>query len=213
MLQLLLVFTVSATGLLKSNRYRALSKVEKTKENLHGLYCSGGGGVDDRSDLGDRFLAWAAREGIKSSKCEVHEFPEGLRGLRATEDISDGEIFIQVPLRLCFTSDAYITKNDIAKSKGANSEGGPIVSSVSDQFEWPVRLAIRIITENRSTQSIWGSYVATLPQPAVPVSGRNQREVDLASTLPVHWNDVSQCGNTLSPQLHCTFSLCLFVYE
>ena len=165
-------------------------------------------GIDDKTD---RFLEWTVKEGIKAPKCEVFMFPGGLRGLRALEDIADGEVFLQVPLRLCFTSDAHIMEKLNTGTKDAvhedctdndDDENIPIVASASDAFQWPVRLAIRIITESRSTNnegkgSIWSTYIATLPQPPTAdksnkIQSKNPNDMDcLASTLPVHWDDVS----------------------
>ena len=162
--------------------------------------------VDDKSS---RFLEWATHEGIKAPKCEVFTFPGGLRGLRAIEDINDGEIFLQVPMRLCFTSDADIMeKFDIAteaygnkKDTDSNDKNTPIVASVSEAFQWPVRLAIRLITESRKIDlqengSNWSAYIATLPQPKTTknsdMHSKDQEDLEyLSSTLPVHWDDVS----------------------
>ena len=164
--------------------------------------------IDDKTD---RFLSWAMREGIKAPKCEVHTFLGGLRGLRATEDIEEGECFIQVPLRLCFMSDNNIIEelnsvysnsnlsnnnnDDNDKANGNNDKITPIVINAINEFEWPVRLAIQLIAESRKKDSLWKSYIETLPQsPTRRDQGWDNNDVEtdmLQSSLPVHWNNVS----------------------
>lgn len=188
-MQLFLLLALGTTGLLKSNRYRSPSCIFSNKDASRcRIYCAQKEGLDDATA---RFLEWASREGIKAPKCEVHVFPGGLRGLRATDDIDDGEIYLQVPLRLCLTSNAYTKESD--------DERAPIVAPAAEQLEWPVRLAIRIITESRTTGSIWDSYIATLPQPPRPDDkvGSEAEVMNLASTLPVHWNDVSHISSCM----------------
>ena len=166
--------------------------------------------IDEKTNA---FLSWALSQGIKAPKCEVHTFPGGLRGLRATEDIEEGEYFIQVPLRLCFMSDNYIMgelnsvhsnsnlsnnndDNDNDKANGNNDKITPIVINAINEFEWPVRLAIQLIAESRKKDSLWKSYIETLPQsPTRRDQGWDKNDVEtdmLQSTLPVHWNNVSR---------------------
>ena len=157
------------------------------------------------------FLSWATAEGITAPKCEIYVSPGGLRGLRAISDIDDGEVFLQIPLRLCFISQSAESVNQIGTraivmTEDDGSGNVPILAGNSGEFEWPVQLAIKLITEQRSENSMWKPYVTTLPQPSYLVSNfgsssnseKNllenvlQREDDcLSYSLPVNWNDVS----------------------
>ena len=205
--QLFLFSTVATSALFTVNR-----RQQSVYATLHHRMSMKDADVTDKvvvDDKSGRFLEWATHEGIKAPKCEVFTFPGGLRGLRAIEDINDGEIFLEVPLRLCFTSDAYIMeKFDIAteeyenkKDTDSNDKNTPIVASVSEAFQWPVRLAIRLITESRKMDlqedgSNWSAYIATLPQPKTTknshIHSKDHEDLEyLSSTLPVHWDDVS----------------------
>ena len=205
--QLFLVSTVTTKAFLTVNRLQ-----QSAHATLHDGMSMKNTDVTERAlavDMMSPFLEWATQEGIKAPKCEVFTFPGGLRGLRAREDIDDGEIFLQVPLRLCFTSDPQIMEKlnnaaEVHENKqdtASNDKNMPIVASVSEAFQWPVRLAIRLITERRKMEldengSIWNAYIATLPQPKSNKdseihSNDQEGSAYLSSTLPVHWDDVS----------------------
>lgn len=157
------------------------------------------------------FLSWAAAEGISALKCEVHNFPMGLRGLRAVDDIDENEVFLSVPLSLCLCSERdYALKlnlNTIDKTSGTSrvdilnsvSSDVPVLAHHTDRFEWPVALAIQIITESRLERSILAPYIATLPKAIDKLAHDGQ---SLSKSLPLHWSDVS---NTLSSLLKHNF--------
>lgn len=155
----------------------------------------------------ENFLSWANLAGIEAPKCEVFLFPGGLRGLRALEDIEDEEIFLKVPLRLCFSSQNIglsRESNDASnylKVQNQNSQGVlSIPSSITAQFDWPVRLALRIISESRCEGSLWAAYIGTLPQP--PKDDDGEFCDSLSYSLPVHWDDVSYiCCHFMEPSV------------
>jgi hypothetical protein len=150
------------------------------------------------------FLSWASAEGISALKCEVYNFPMGLRGLRAVDDINENEVFLSVPLSLCLCSERdyalglvagtideanRTSRVDILNSVPSDV---PVLAHLTDSFEWPVALAIQIITESRLERSILAPYIATLPKAVDEVV---ENEQYLSQSLPTHWSDVS---NTLS---------------
>jgi hypothetical protein len=173
------------------------------------------------------FLDWAFIEGIKFPKCEVSMFPGGLRGLRAIDDIEEGEVFLAVPFHLCFTSRDFdldtCTSKPVAVAVAVASSPSdiPVVATIGDQFDWPVQLALRLVSESRIKKSKWRPYIATLPQsplnPAIGLIDNDSIDVtaakvitptavalgssiaseiiqgdSLSNCLPVHWNKVSQ---------------------
>ena len=143
------------------------------------------------------FLSWASTEGISALKCEVYNFPMGLRGLRAVDDINENEVFLSVPLSLCLSSErdyalgleAHSITADILSTFPSDV---PVLAHLTDSFEWPVALAIQIITERRLERSILAPYIATLPKAIDELADDGQY---LSQSLPIHWSDVS---NTLS---------------
>lgn len=150
------------------------------------------------------FLSWASAEGIRALKCEVYNFPMGLRGLRAVDDINENEVFLSVPLSLCLCSErdyalgleANTISKAISKSRvdilNSVPSDVPVLAHLTDSFEWPVALAIQIITETRLERSILAPYIATLPKAIDELAEDGQ---SLSQSLPIQWSDVS---NTLS---------------
>ena len=150
------------------------------------------------------FLSWASLEGIRASKCEVYNFPGGLRGLRAVNDIEEDEVFLQVPLRLCLSSERnYVRGLESSTSSsasriagvvvaGSNPRNLPVLALCSDSFEWPVALAIQLICESKLEKSILTPYIATLPKAfdKLNING-DVGESSLSQSLPLHWSDVS----------------------
>lgn len=202
-----LLLVTSTTALNRVNRY--FSTVNRDRCQLsHQLSTTD---LDSNKRTED-FLSWANLAGIEAPKCEVFLFPGGLRGLRALEDIEDEEIFLKVPLRLCFTSQTpgfsdesndprsnpYVLSQNSQNCQGVLS----IPSSITDQFDWPVRLALRIIAESRLENSLWAPYIATLPQP--PGADDGEFSDSLSYSLPVHWDDVSHiCCHIMTIFLRC----------
>jgi hypothetical protein len=186
----------SATALKRVNRY--FSTVYRDRYQLDNQLSTHDLDSNSLNERTEKFLSWANSVGIESPKCEVFLFPGGLRGLRAVEDIEEEEIFLKVPLRLCFTSqnlDLNFESNgassdpNVLRPNSQNSHGVlSIPSSITEQFDWPVRLALRIIAESRLDNSLWAPYIATLPQPSSDDDG--EFSDSLSYSLPVHWDDV-----------------------
>jgi hypothetical protein len=146
------------------------------------------------------FLSWAFAEGISALKCEVYNFPMGLRGLRAVDYINENEVFLSVPLSLCLCSERDYALGLEAHSVTANILNSvpsdvPVLAHLTDSFEWPVALAIQIITESRLERSILAPYIATLPK-AVDESAEDEQY--LSQSLPIHWSDVSNTPSLFS---------------
>ena len=150
-----------------------------------------------------KFLSWASAEGISASKCEVYNFPGGLRGLRAVNDIEENEVFLQVPLRLCLSSERTYTRGLEGSTTNRDSRSSrvvidasipgelPVLSLFSDSFEWPVALAIQIISESRLERSILAHYIATLPKAFDELAVDGDVDVhSLSQSLPLHWSNV-----------------------
>ncbi|CAG9466094.1 unnamed protein product [Pedinophyceae sp. YPF-701] len=99
-------------------------------------------------DALERLLLWARANGVKGvggagDKLALFETDDGDRGLVATEDISYGEVVLQVPLRIA------ITDHDAPEPY----EGAP----------WSVRLACRILRERGDPSSPFKPYIDSLP--------------------------------------------------
>jgi hypothetical protein len=213
-LLLFFLLLTSATALNRLNRYFSTVYRERCPVNNHlSTHDLDSNALNERTE---NFLSWANLAGIEAPKCEVYLFPGGLRGLRAVENIEEEEIFLKVPLRLCFTSqylgltlesssdrsDPNVLRQDSQNSHGVLS----ILSSISDQFDWPVRLALRLIAESRLENSPWAPYIATLPQP--PTADDDGMCSDsLSYSLPVHWDDVRHiCCSFIESLLSQLFS-------
>jgi hypothetical protein len=139
------------------------------------------------------FLSWASAAGISALKCEVYNFPMGLRGLRAVDDINENEVFLSVPLSLCLCSERDYTLGLEAHSATADilssfPSDATVLAHLTDSFEWPVALAIQIITESRLERSILAPYITTLPKAVYELAEDGQ---SLSQSLPIHWSDVS----------------------
>lgn len=188
---------ISATALNRVNRY--FSTVCRDRCQLNNQLSHHDLDSNTLDQRTSQFLSWARLMGINAPKCEIFLFPGGLRGLRAVHDIEENEIFLKVPLRLCFTSQTlgYTGKSDDVRSNlivqdqdSQNSDGViySMPSSITDQFDWPVRLALKIISGSRLKNILWDPYIASLPQP--PSANDGMYSDSLSYSLPVHWDDV-----------------------
>ena len=191
---------------LNSESFLQFRRARRRNQWVH--FLSGQSSVDEDTAS---FLSWASSEGISALKCEAHNFPEGLRGLRAVDDIDENEVFISVPLSLCLSSERdyalELEANTISKANRSSRfdllnsvpSDVPVLAYHTDCFEWPVALAIQIIAESRLERSILAPYIATLPKAIDNLADDGQ---SLSQSLPLHWSDVS---NTLSSPLKHNF--------
>lgn len=84
--------------------------------------------------------SWFSSNGGKAPKCSLFHFPNNLRGLIATENIEPEEIFMQVPLHICFRSLPH---------KGRS---------------WPLCIASQMLNEfSDGAKSKWHDYFLTMP--------------------------------------------------
>ena len=113
----------------------------------------------------DTFMQWARAAGVWHPKVVAHQCPEtGLRGLRTTADVADGEVFLKVPLALCVRDDGG---------------GGPLLDA------WQTRLALRLMNARRAATT---TITTTIGPYAAFLADASTANV-LATSLPVHWPD------------------------
>jgi hypothetical protein len=103
------------------------------------------------------FKSWVAAQNIVS-KCEVSQDEHGGFRLIANEIIHVNEVFIRVPLSCCITSEV---------------QGHSWMTSL----DWPVRMALQLLSEVNNPNSNFKSYIDVLPNK------------DRFKSLPHHWSE------------------------
>lgn len=88
------------------------------------------------------FEEWAARNGVHS-KCAIEADAYGGLRLVASETIAPDEVFLEVPLRLCFSS-------------GIRPEW-------TASLDWPAGIALSLLEQKAQDRSFWADYLEVLP--------------------------------------------------
>ncbi|XP_029642388.1 actin-histidine N-methyltransferase [Octopus sinensis] len=121
------------------------------------------------------FLQWLQENNVDTSRVTTDEFPVYGFGLRATQNLKEGDLFLSVPRKLMISTETA-SRSQI----GFLIEEDKLLQSMPN-----VVLAIHLLSESKNSDSFWYPYISCLPKNYNTTLYFNPEELKLLKGSPV----------------------------
>ncbi|GAB1597643.1 actin-histidine N-methyltransferase-like [Argonauta hians] len=127
--------------------FNLVEKIREKQKDLVGAY-------ENESREWNTFLQWLKDNDVDTSMVKVDDFSDHGFGLRASEDLKEGDLFLSIPRKLMMS-----TETASRSQMGSLIEEDKLLQSMPN-----VVLAIHLLGESKNPDSFWYPYIKCLPK-------------------------------------------------